>query len=597
MNRLGMTMAIAMGMSGMAFAGTNLVANGDFEGATTGWIKYNTSTGVSTLSFVDSAAHSGTKGARMHVTAASTENWHVQLKFPVISTVAQTVYRLSYWAKGPDVSTHVGISDNAYVYLTGFTQTYTSTWTKFQGTFIGDGTKRRIAASLGLDTGVYDFDDVVIEAIGVLDSTWYANADTRIDSLRKNDFGVQVLQDGVAAADIPVTFQLVRHDFPFGTALNFHDDADDDWYKQMAAKYFWAGVTENAFKWPQFEPTQDAVDSATVDKVLDWTESQGWALMRGHALEWGIEKYNFASHWSRQGTCAEYQVFLKHRIDRDMAFYKGRFRQYDVWNEAFHEPAIFNRCGWELLDSAFIWAHAADPTAQLFLNEYSVVAGGETGTFVDLIKGLQARNIPISGIGAQCHFGNQVIDPAVVAMRLSELGALGLPIMVTEFDVGDMTDGNLRTAQEQADQDAMFIRAAFSHPAVQGIILWGFWDSRHWVPDGGIIEEDKTPKLAADSIWNLWNKDWTTSGTNVSTNASGLMGFRGFNGKYVVTVGAGINAQTDTLQFDANHRVWTYNMDGSKPLSLQKPARARLVATPAGLRIYDLAGRQLKIKR
>ena len=44
---------------------------------------------------------------------------------------------------------------------------------------------------------------------------------------------------------------------------------------------------------------------------------------------------------------------------------------YDVWSEILHWRTYFDACGlWEsTLRDAFFWANAADPTAQLCINE------------------------------------------------------------------------------------------------------------------------------------------------------------------------------------------------------------------------------------
>ena len=81
---------------------------------------------------------------------------------------------------------------------------------------------------------------------------------------------------------------------------------------------------------------------------------------------WGHQGYGFDKHFSNQGSCKDISNKIKDRITRDVKEYKGRIKEYDVWNEAFHEPFIFNKCGWDLLDSAHVWAHRADPDARLF---------------------------------------------------------------------------------------------------------------------------------------------------------------------------------------------------------------------------------------
>ena len=51
---------------------------------------------------------------------------------------------------------------------------------------------------------------------------------------------------------------------------------------------------------------------------------------------------------------------------------------------------------------------------------------------------------------------------------LEELAVVGVPIIATEFD----TDAG--TATQVADDLENFYRICFSHPSVEGIIMWGY---------------------------------------------------------------------------------------------------------------------------
>ena len=121
--------------------------------------------------------------------------------------------------------------------------------------------------------------------------------------------------------------------------------------------------------------------------------------------------------------------------------------------------------------------------------------------------------------------------------RIDKLASLGLPIKVTEFDVGDWQAGMNDTEEVQAQKFETFIRTAFSHPAVNGIVLWGFWDNRHWVKNGGMIASDGREKPAAKRVYDLWHKVWTTDLT-VTADAKGVAKFRGFKGEYQVEAGS-----------------------------------------------------------
>ena len=227
---------------------------------------------------------------------------------------------------------------------------------------------------------------------------------------------------------------------------------------------------------------------------------------------------------------------VKARIDRDLKEYKGQIVEYDVWNEVFHEAFIFDKCGWDLLDSAHVWAHRADPEARLFINEYNVISAGETDRLYGIVKGMLERKVPVHGIGVQCHFNARPVVPGLVKERLDKLASLGLPIKVTELDFGTWEKGMDFSEEEQAKRYELFLRTAFSHSAVEGILLWGFWDGRHWVKNGGIIAMDGREKPAAKVIYKLWHETWTTKGT-FKSDANGMVKFRGFPGKYKVTTG------------------------------------------------------------
>jgi endo-1,4-beta-xylanase len=128
------------------------------------------------------------------------------------------------------------------------------------------------------------------------------------------------------------------------------------------------------------------------------------------------------------------------------------------------------------------------------------------------------------------------VIPALIKERLDKLASLGLPIKVTELDFGAYTRGLEISEEKQAEFYKTFVTSAFSHPAVNGILLWGFWDNRHWIKNGGIIDSNGRAKPAADTLYNLWHKIWTTN-LQSTADKSGEIRFRGFPGKYKITAG------------------------------------------------------------
>lgn len=66
--------------------------------------------------------------------------------------------------------------------------------------------------------------------------------------------------------------------------------------------------------------------------------------------------------------------------------------------------------------------------------------------------------------------------------RLDVMAEANLPLWITELDVRN-TNMKLRA---QGYEDVL--RLYFSHPAVHGIIIWGFWDQDVGEPTASLVE-------------------------------------------------------------------------------------------------------------
>jgi GH35 family endo-1,4-beta-xylanase len=51
-----------------------------------------------------------------------------------------------------------------------------------------------------------------------------------------------------------------------------------------------------------------------------------------------------------------------------------------------------------------MWAHEADPDAQLYINDYNLEGiGPKADAMLGLVKGLKANHVPINGVGFESH--------------------------------------------------------------------------------------------------------------------------------------------------------------------------------------------------
>jgi endo-1,4-beta-xylanase len=208
--------------------------------------------------------------------------------------------------------------------------------------------------------------------------------------------------------------------------------------------------------------------------------------------------------------------------------FKGTFVHWDVNNEMLHGNYFGDRLGDWVNPWMFQHARSVDPDVKLFVNDYNVVSGNETDAYKQQILALIASNAPVDGIGAQGHFG-ATVNPAQVEARLDSLAELGLPIWISEYDSSNSV------ASVRADNLEILYRIAFSKPAVEGILMWGFWAGSHWRgPNAAIVDLNWTVNEAGLRYQSLL-AEWTTS-TNGTADASGAFAFRGFHGNYDVLI-------------------------------------------------------------
>jgi endo-1,4-beta-xylanase len=151
--------------------------------------------------------------------------------------------------------------------------------------------------------------------------------------------------------------------------------------------------------------------------------------------------------------------------------------------------------GDSLLTRAFRYAHAADPTAKLFLNDYAHESNSrKMDSLIALVTRLKANGVPIDGVGLQMHMSylnpNTGIDNAL--MKMAQLGLL---VKITELDIsvnlGSQTDPETANFVIEPTmfptQAAKYRYVAESYirnvPEAQrfGITIWGVSDKDSWL--------------------------------------------------------------------------------------------------------------------
>lgn len=291
-------------------------------------------------------------------------------------------------------------------------------------------------------------------------------------------------------------------DLHIGTAVVPYDLDNPD-YAKIAATQFSVVTPGNEMKWQVVEPTQGTYDWSGGDRLVQFAQ-QNHQLVRGHVLLW----HNQLPDWLTTGvtngmiTDAQLRDLLHKHITDEVTHFKGKIWQWDVANEFFTDdnPSQLNpndfwisHLGPGVIADAFRWAHAADPKALLFYNDYNIA--GEDGTNAKsdaaytFIKQLVAQGVPISGVGDQGHLDTQYGFPTKMTDDLQRFANLGLKTAITEADVRTFVDSP--TTQVPTDHLATFaqpyeysqmLQACLAVKQCISFTVWGFGDTDSWIP-------------------------------------------------------------------------------------------------------------------
>lgn len=327
---------------------------------------------------------------------------------------------------------------------------------------------------------------------------------------------------GVALGGATVTVEMVNHAFRFGTSIEARQiDPTSASYSARAVEaletYFNSITLGNDLKWTEFESRSAARTLELVNLAYTYQAFNGPQPMRqrGHTTIWG-------SHWfvpndaeAMSGEALRTRL-LNHVTAYHTTLAGSGIDNFDLYNEPFHErDLIIEKLvpnGTLAAEAAEIatWytaARAADPNARLFINEYNMLNfwqenDADIHEYKELIDLIRDAGGPVHGIGLQGHM-DRFITKEQIRRRLDLLaapmaptanhpdGLPGLPIEITELDINTQ-QWTTATPEQQAEVTANVLDAAWEHPAVQGVTIWGMNDGDHW-RDNAIMFDDSDP--------------------------------------------------------------------------------------------------------
>ncbi len=372
---------------------------------------------------------------------------------------------------------------------------------------------------------------------------WRREARARIEAIRKGAVRIRVVD--AAGRPVPgaqVHLEETRAEFQWGSALQFArlvtDSPDNEVYRRKAIELFNAASPENDLKWVTWVGDWGPAYSRAQSLAgLRWLRDYGFHA-RGHVLVWPGKRNLPKAVQELLGTPRQAEIpgLVDAHIREMAAATQGLVEEWDTLNEPHTNHDLMDLFGPGVMADWFRTAHAAMPGVRLYLNDFSnhdlTTDAAHVMDFERTVAELQAEHAPLGGLGLQAHIDEQPNAPEEVLKVLGRYDRFHLPIRVTEFDV--------QTADEelQADYTRDFLILMFSHPAVIGVQVWGFWEKAHWRPSAAMYRADWSEKPNGAVYRRLVLGEWRTR-LEAAADAAGQLAARGFYGDYLVRASAG----------------------------------------------------------
>ncbi|CAH1788825.1 unnamed protein product, partial [Owenia fusiformis] len=380
----------------------------------------------------------------------------------------------------------------------------------------------------------YNIDSVSMREI-IEDPQHETNINMQISTMRKGGVELNLaLSSSINPSDIEVEVSQKSRPFAFGSAvqamrINSSQLANKPYQDFYYKNFEWA-VLENALKWRQMERKKGQINYGRPEIAVDSLREHGIPV-RGHCVSWGVDER--IPDWIRHKTGPMVRKEVTTRINGVVDRFKGRLVHWDVNNEDLHGFFFEQKTGnANFMTDVFREVEKVDGNVKLFVNDFQVISSQRlTFALANQVRRLREEGVDVH-VGVQGHFRQgKVPPPGVLQRRLDTLAEVGAEIWITEHDIEEI---NVNT---RADLYEQTMKVFYAHPAVKGVLLWGFWDQAHWRPSAALAEGPNCQANAAGRRWQkLVKNDWMTDEKFPVMSNSETISLNAFHGNYDVTV-------------------------------------------------------------
>ncbi len=316
----------------------------------------------------------------------------------------------------------------------------------------------------------------------------------------------------------------------------------------LIVDHFNSITAENAMKMGPIHPKENEYNWKDADSIYAFAKKHG-IKMRGHTLCW----HSQAPAWmfkNEKGDTVTKEVLLqrlKDHITTVVNRYKDHIYGWDVVNEViddrdsvfYRNSAWYKICGEDFIFKAFEYAHAADPKAILFYNDYNTENPKKREKIYQMVKKMKDSGIPIHAMGLQGHWSINNPPQEELEKSIQMFSSLGLQVQVTELDVsvytgrqgGQLIQGQQRDTSskftpemEQLQRDKykmMFEVFRKYRDKITGVTFWNLSDRSSWLDGRGrknyplLFDTNRQPKKAYYDVVNFTPEKKSVTKTQV----------------------------------------------------------------------------------
>ena len=255
-------------------------------------------------------------------------------------------------------------------------------------------------------------------------------------------------------------------------------------------KTYWDQFSpENAGKWGSVQSSSGSFNWNSLDAMYKYCTDNN-IIFKQHNFTWGAQQPSWV-------TSSNAQTAVPAWISAFCTRYP-KVALIDVVNEPLHNQAGYTggiggagTSGYDWIVQMFKWARASCPGAVLIVNDYNTIEySSENGRIQTLVNAVVKAGGPIDAVGNQGHDVGKVSASTVLTYTNNIISGTGLPVYVTEMDVGEADDNT------QSSKISAVVTELWKLDQMKGMTYWGYIVGTTWRSNTGLMTSSGTKRAA-----------------------------------------------------------------------------------------------------